>query len=78
MDKRRKNANWIVTSDGSVTSWDQVQVALLMDLRDELQRLTAILSCPRFMAIPSRLEDIERNTRPKKRRHLKLKRRKVA
>ena len=47
-DQRKKNANWAVADANSITgSWEQAQVAVLMDIRDELQQLnhTIAASC---------------------------------
>lgn len=67
-DKRHKDAQWHVADDaGRVTQWDQVQVAILMDLRDELKKLNAVFSCHNFLEVPQILREIRRNTRkPKK------------
>lgn len=49
--------------------WEHVRVELLMDIRDELQKLNAVLNCRNFLAIPSKLDKIERNTcKPKRKR----------
>lgn len=70
-DRRRKDANWIVGDDtGKVQSWDEVQVAILMDIRDELKRLNAVLHCPNFLDIPRKLDKVERNTKKKRRRRV--------
>ena len=67
-DRRRKNADWIpAEEDGSIPTWERVNVAVLMDIRDELQRLNTLLRCPNFIAIPRKLEAIRRNTMKKKR-----------
>ena len=71
IDRRRKDQLWHVAGeDGTVHTWDQVQVAVLMDIRDELKRLNAAIYCPNFTAIPRRLAQIASNTRrrPKKTR----------
>lgn len=59
---RFKNADWNLrsTSAGNIESWEQVHAALLMDLRDELQRLNALLHCPNFQNIPRELRSIKR------------------
>ena len=44
-----------------------VFVALLMDIRDELQRLNALLHCENFTQIPKTLNRIVVNTTKKKR-----------
>ena len=62
-DTRWKDVQWIVCNDeGHVTQWDQVQVAVLMDLRDELKRLNALLHCDNFIDIPATLTRIARHT----------------
>ena len=69
-DKRQKDVNWRVADDaGNVASWDQAQVAVLMDIRDELKALNQqmrILSCPNFLQIPHTLKRISRNTAKKR------------
>lgn len=40
-------------------------LAVLMDIRDELQQLNAVLNCRNFLAIPHTLKTIARNTRKK-------------
>jgi hypothetical protein len=71
---RHANFNWNLpeptpSTDGSWKhySWESINAALLMDLRDELQRLNQLLQCPAFVGIPERLREIARNTTPKKR-----------
>ncbi len=69
VDKRQKNARWKVTDDaGNTTTWDQVQVAVLMDLRDELQTLNRLLNCKHFVNMPATLNAIRRNTAKKRKR----------
>lgn len=71
-EKRKKNKNWIVTDDdGRVTEWDQVIVAILMDLRDELQKLNNLLGCSNFIQIPHTLAAIKRNTTKKRKKRAK-------
>lgn len=74
-DRRRKNANWQLhpNADGSMPHED-AKLAVLMDIRDELQSLNRILQCPNFIAVPRKLDDIKTelrqvrlNTRKKKR-----------
>jgi hypothetical protein len=48
-------------------SYEAAQLAVLMDLRDELKRLNGLLHCSNFLAIPARLEAIRINTRKKRR-----------
>jgi len=65
---RLKNHVWIIHpgSDG-VYTFGGAQLAVLMDIRDELQRLNELLHCPNFVGIPLRLDKIVTNTRPKRR-----------
>ena len=66
-NKRKKNIQWTLpTNSDGTTSWDGVKVAVLMDIRDELQHLNALLGCKNFTRIPLALAQIEENTTPKK------------
>lgn len=63
VDRRRKGEQWSpANSDGSIT-WDRVDTALLMDIRDELQTLNRLLACRNFVGIPASLRAIQRNTK---------------
>lgn len=69
VDRRKRNIDWLVADEqGNLYSGmkDGVMIAVLVDIRDELQRLNALLACPNFQAIPSRLSAIERNTTKRK------------
>jgi hypothetical protein len=71
---RRINVGWATPPEGAFT-WDHVAVEVLMDLRDELQRLNALLHCKNFVAIPRKLDAIAANTRePKRKPKRKVKR----
>lgn len=63
---RHPNANWNLPEDGPKVSWECVHAAILMDLRDELQKLNRLLHCADFKAIPGKLDRIGRNTEKKK------------
>ena len=65
---RRKNTEWSLPDLGETVTVDQAQLAVLMDIRDELQRLNALFNCSNFLAIPHTLRAIEKNTRPKRKR----------
>lgn len=55
------------TATGSIQTWEAVQVAVLMDIRHELQVLNGLLGCSNFTAIPAVLRSIRRNTaKPRK------------
>ena len=71
IDTRRANQNWIVTNNkgtSDISTWEQLQLAVLMDLRDELQKLNRLLGCQNFIEIPTILREIRRNTTKKKRK----------
>lgn len=69
MDTRKKNLNWrIDTNDDGTTPHHDVQFALLMDIRDELQMLNGLLRCQNFQRIPFVLDSINRNTTKKRKR----------
>lgn len=72
IDTRKKNANWRVTdSNGAAWNVAYAQLAVLMDVRDELQELNRLLHCPAFTDIPATLRRIHRKIparQPRKRR----------
>jgi hypothetical protein len=53
------NSRWLVStnSDGTVPV-EHVKFALLQDIRDELQKLNALLHCSNFLNIPHKLDRI--------------------
>lgn len=57
---RHENVNWNLPAGegGAGTPWNAVFAALLMDLRDELQKLNRLLGCSNFLGIPQTLRDI--------------------
>lgn len=66
VDTRYAHCDWDL---GSPITWGKVQLALLMDIRDELQKLNKLLRCENFQAIPTTLSHIAVNTRkPRKKR----------
>jgi hypothetical protein len=74
MDTRHKNGNWsIPTLPNGNIKWEYVQHALLMDIRDELQRLNNVFSCHNFQRIPWVLDHIVRNTTKKRKARKKTK-----
>ena len=62
---RHENTDWKLETS---PSYDDAKVALLMDIRDELQTLNEVFRCSNALAIPGLLRDIKRNTTTKKRR----------
>lgn len=51
---KHAGCNW----DGDIHSSGHGTLALLQDIRTELQRLNGILSCPNFLNIPHKLDRI--------------------
>lgn len=75
---RHKNSNWTLPDE---VNYESATLAVLMDIRDELQELNALhrrtIGCYRFQGIPRSLEKIAENTRkrkPKTRKKWKTKR----
>lgn len=67
-DTRKANINWNLQTNGNgTTPVDAAQLAVLMDLRDELQKLNRLLHCRNFIEIPLILRAIRRNTIKRKR-----------
>lgn len=69
-DQRRKNVNWTVAHDtGTLYSSvvDGAFLAVLLDIRDELQAINRVLGCHNTLRIPQVLAAIRRNTtKPRK------------
>lgn len=65
---RHKNVTWNL-SDSPGT--DGAMLAALMDIRDELQRLNALLHCPHFQDVPHKLDRLVVNTKKRKYRRRK-------
>ena len=62
-DTRKRNLQWRVCSKDDITvSYDGAQLAVLMDIRDELQKLNGLLHCSNFRGIPASLMAIRKNT----------------
>lgn len=69
MAKQFKNAEWdLADTDGNVGTWEKVSVAVLMDIRREMQTLNRLLMCPNFTDMPFTLRAIAENTKKPKRR----------
>jgi len=70
---RFKDVNWVLPeSQNSSVSLEAINLALLMDIRDELKALNRLLHCSTFLDLPNQLERIAYNTKPKKKANLKL------
>lgn len=69
---RHKDQNWSLpegtptAQGGREHQWESIKVALLMDIRDELKSMNAILHCSNFIRIPQKLDEIRRNMEKKK------------
>ena len=57
-ETRCRNWNWMVNE----RTYEAAQLAVLMDIREELAALNRLLRCPNFMQIPLKIEAIRRNT----------------
>lgn len=72
IDQRNKNWNWN-TRTGHNEHFEPehyrlASLAVLMDIRDELQTLNNVFRCHNALAIPQLLRDIKQNTTKKPRR----------
>jgi len=68
---RQKNWDWNLAEekDGRY-AFDQIQANVLLDIRDELQRLNRLLQCQNFRRIPFVLRSIRQNTSKPRKKHL--------
>lgn len=55
-------------NDNGTYPQDQAHLAVLMDIREELQNLNRLLGCPNFTRIPATLRTISRNLPARRRR----------
>ena len=65
VDRRKANREWRVTDEAGELHdeiRDGVQLAVLLDIRDELQKLNHLLHCSNFTGIPRALSRIRSNT----------------
>lgn len=83
-DHRKKNMNWYVADDNGElyhSNGDWVafaSLAVLMDLRDELQAMRRRLDCHETLSIPHLLREIRANTaKPKHKPKLKVAKRRA-
>lgn len=68
---RHKDANWNLggKSEGTAVDWQQVTIAVLMDIRDEIKQLNRVFGCHNCLRIPIILDKIAANTkRPRRKR----------
>lgn len=70
-DRNRRGINWTLPAAGTITL-DQAQLAVLMDIREELQRLNRLLHCHNFIGMPATLRSISRKlAKPRRKRTLR-------
>ena len=63
MARKFKNVDWdLADRAGHIGTWQNVEIAVLMDIRDELHILNRFLHCPNFRDIPRKLERIAKQT----------------
>ena len=69
IDSRSKNVNWTIDilSNGKVRAPD-ARLAVLMDIRDELETLVGLFNCHNCKDIPNILRGIRRKLPTKKKR----------
>lgn len=63
---RHKDADWNLPN--LIGTWERVNTAVLMDIRDELYRLNRILGCLNFARMPHDIKQIRLNTTKRKRK----------
>lgn len=66
-DTRNKNYNWTTRGPLGGVSVDQAQLAVLMDIRDELQAINEKLNCYRLPRALDALHEVGIDIRRKKR-----------
>ena len=63
-DRRKANVNRApAEADGKVPTWERVNLAVLMDIRDELQKLNRLLACENFISMPRVQKQIREGAR---------------
>lgn len=67
---RFKDSDWALprSDSGHIDSWQLAQIAVLMDIRDELKQLNRVFACANFQNIPHVLGRISANTAKPKRK----------
>lgn len=59
MSRTNPNVQWLLSKLPNV---HECQTEVLMDIRDELQKLNSLLHCQNFINIPTKLDTIRRHT----------------
>lgn len=62
MTRKHKNVDWSLPTNerGALTDWQKVEIAVLMDIRDQLQELNATLGCYRLQRMSDDIHRIDR------------------
>ena len=71
--REKADGNWTLNGydNGSLTTAD-AELAVLMDIREQLKKLNALFHCSKFVCIPITLSRIADNTaKPKRKRKTK-------
>lgn len=59
----RSSAEWSIRlNDDGTISEEQLQIVLLMDIREELRKLNQLLGCSNFTQLPQVLRTVRANT----------------
>jgi hypothetical protein len=64
---RYKNNPWELP-EGKLQTWEQVNSALLMDIRDELQAIRHLMECPNIQKGFIAMQQVAKNTKRKPRK----------
>ncbi len=67
---RHKDTEWALPEhgNGKFIGYDGAQLAVMMDIRDELKKLNRVFECYNFVRIPRILDRISANTTRKTRK----------
>lgn len=62
MARKHKDVDWTLptTEKGALTDWQKVEIAVLMDIRDQLRELNATLGCYRVQRMCDDVHRIDR------------------
>lgn len=62
-DQRGRNLRWTpLDEQGTAPTWERAGIAILMDIRDELQFISGVLRCSRFQSLPYAVARVARYT----------------
>lgn len=63
---RHKDTEWNLND--KVNTWEEIGIAVLLDIRDELKGIRSRLDCYETLTIPRLLSTIAKNTQRKRKR----------